>query len=93
MTTTKSGQRAVNKYIAKNYDRVNLTMKKGKKALLQKAADINGESVNSLLNRLIDDELMRLNLSPNGENGVGAEPNSNGENGVGAEHINDDKNI
>lgn len=34
--TTKAAQKAVNKYIANNYDRVNLTMPKGKRKITKK---------------------------------------------------------
>ena len=39
------------------YDRINLTVKKGKKELIQEAAQARGESVNTFINRLIDAEL------------------------------------
>lgn len=57
MATTKAGQRAVNKYMKENYDRINLTMPKGKKEVVQAHAKANGESVNSFINRAIDDIL------------------------------------
>ena len=46
MPTTKAQQKAVNKYMAANYDRVNLTMPKGEKAEIQAAAAAAGESTN-----------------------------------------------
>lgn len=52
MATTKAGQKAVNKYIAKAYDRVNLTLKKEgpqSKAAVQAAADAAGESLNAYI--------------------------------------------
>lgn len=48
-----------NKYIAKAYDRVNLTMPKGKKEILQAHAEARGESVNGFINRAIDHEMER----------------------------------
>lgn len=47
MPSTKAGQRAVNKYIAKNYDRVNLVFKKDAsptKEEVQAAADAAGRA-------------------------------------------------
>lgn len=49
-----------NDYIAKTYDRINLTVPKGKKEVIQAAAQSSGESVNAFINRLIDAELSRL---------------------------------
>ena len=42
--TTKAAQKAVNKYIANNYDRVNLTMPKGKKEDYKEGAEAAGKS-------------------------------------------------
>ncbi len=49
-----------NDYIAKAYDRINLTVPKGKKEEIQAAAALTGESVNGLINRLIDKEIERI---------------------------------
>lgn len=46
MATTKAQQRAVNKYIKNNYDRLNITLPAGQKAAIQAAAEQAGESVN-----------------------------------------------
>ena len=43
-----------NKWMAKAYDRVNLTMPKGKKETIQAHAEARGESVNAFINRAID---------------------------------------
>ena len=43
----KASTKAQNKYIAKAYDRVNLTMPKGKKDAVQAHATQHGESVNA----------------------------------------------
>lgn len=43
-----------NKWMAKAYDRVNLTMPKGKKETIQAHAEAQGESVNAFINRAID---------------------------------------
>ena len=39
MATTKASQRAVNKYMKENYDRINLTMPKGNKEIVQAHAE------------------------------------------------------
>ncbi len=48
-----------NAYISKAYDRVNLTVPKGKKEKIQKHADKTGESVNGFINRAIDETMER----------------------------------
>lgn len=50
----KASTRAQNRYIAKAYDRINLTVPKGKKDIIQAHAEANGESVNGFINRAID---------------------------------------
>ena len=54
MATTKAQQKAVNKYMAANYDRINLTVPKGHKDTIKAHADSIGESVNSFINRAIN---------------------------------------
>lgn len=49
-----------NEYNKQAYDRINLTVPKGKKESIQTAAQANGESVNAFINRLIDTELVRI---------------------------------
>lgn len=46
-----------NDYNREKYDRVNLTMKKGKKALVKEAAAAAGQSVNEFINAAIDKAL------------------------------------
>lgn len=59
MATSKAAQRAVNKYMRENYDRVNLTMPKGKKDAVQIHAAQRGESVTAFINRAIDETMER----------------------------------
>jgi len=47
MATTKAGQKAVNKYMKKNYDRLLFTIPKGKKEIIKGFADAQDESVNT----------------------------------------------
>ena len=63
----KASTKAQNKYIAKAYDRVNLTLPKGRKAELQAHASDRGESVNGFINRAIDEAIMRDNTYKEGE--------------------------
>ena len=59
MAVTKAQQKAVNKYIRQNYDRLNITLPAGQKAAIQAAADAAGESVNEFTQRAL---LARLGL-------------------------------
>ena len=59
MATTKAGQKAVNKYISKSYDRINLTVPKGKKDVIKDFADKQGKSVNNFVNEAIDEKIER----------------------------------
>lgn len=63
MPTTKAGQKAVNKYMKNNYDRVNLVLSKGKKESLQAHAQEKGESLNGFINRAIDETVERDKIS------------------------------
>jgi predicted HicB family RNase H-like nuclease len=53
MPTTKAQQRAVNKYIKNNYDRLNATIPAGQKAAVEAAAARRGISLNALVNALL----------------------------------------
>lgn len=48
-----------NKYIAKAYDRINLTVPKGKKDEIKAHAEAQGESTNAFINRAIDETIKR----------------------------------
>lgn len=54
MATTKAGQKAVNKYISKAYDRINLTVPKGKKEFLQSVAGEQGKSLNRYIKEAVE---------------------------------------
>lgn len=47
-------------YVEKAYDRISVTVKKGKKAIIESAAKSTGESVNGLINRLLDEYISKL---------------------------------
>lgn len=59
MAVSKAQQACVNKYVKNNYDRVNVTMPKGRKEEIKAHAESNGESVNAFINRAIDETLTR----------------------------------
>lgn len=61
MPASKAQQKATNKYIAKAYDRINLTVPKGKKDIIQAHAEANGQSVNGFINAAIDEKMERDN--------------------------------
>ena len=59
MPASKAQQRATNKYISKAYDRINLTVPKGKKEVIQAHAEARGESVNGFIGRAISETIKR----------------------------------
>ena len=48
-----------NQWISKTYDRINLTVPKGKKEQIQAHASKNAESVNAFINRAIEETIAR----------------------------------
>lgn len=54
MAVSKAQQRAVHKYVKDNYDRMELTVPKGRKAELKALAESRGQSVNAFVNEAID---------------------------------------
>ncbi len=59
MPASKAQQKAQNKWIANNYDRINLTVPKGDKEVLQAHAQTQGESLNKFINRAINEQIKR----------------------------------
>lgn len=59
MTVPKANQRAVNKYKKNNYDRIEINVPKGSKAIVQEHAAAQGESVNGFINRAIIETIGR----------------------------------
>lgn len=55
----KTSSALKNKYNAKAYDRINLTMPKGKKEVIQNHAEERGESTNAFINRAINETMQR----------------------------------
>lgn len=48
-----------NKFIAEAYDRINLTLPKGRKEEIKAHAESRGESVNGFINRAIENQIER----------------------------------
>lgn len=66
MAVSKAQQKAVNKYMAANYDRINLTVPKGRKDEIQAFAAQTGESVNGFINRAIGEAMGESPQQPAG---------------------------
>lgn len=61
----KTSSAVHNRYIAKAYDRINLTVYKGQKEIIKGAADAVGLSVNAYINRAIALQLKKDNIQYN----------------------------
>jgi len=73
MAVSKAQQNATNKWIAKAYDRINLTVTKGRKEEIQAFAAQTGESVNGFINRAIGEAMGESPQQPAGApQGMGA---------------------
>lgn len=53
----KTSAASKNKWNEKAYDRINLTVSKGKKDKIKEHAESRGESVNGFINRAIDETI------------------------------------
>ena len=56
---TKAQQKAVQKYVKNNYDKILVTVQKGNKDIIKSHADAHGESVNGFINRAIKETIER----------------------------------
>ena len=54
---SKAQQKAVNKYVQKNYDRINVTFPKGFKAEIKAHAEAQGESMNAFIIRAVNEAM------------------------------------
>lgn len=66
----KASTKAQNKYISKAYDRINLTVPKGEKEVIQAHAEAHSESVNGFINRAITEAMERDKSAPGVIGGV-----------------------
>ena len=57
MATSKASQKAVNKYVKANYDRINVTFKKGSKQIIEEAAKANDESINGYIKNAVKSKI------------------------------------
>lgn len=64
MPVSKAQQKAVNKYVKDNYDRVLVTMPKGQKEAIKAHAERRGESVNGFIGRAISETMERDSAAP-----------------------------
>lgn len=62
MPYTQASNRAVQKYVKENYDRLQITCKKGMKEKYQAMAEEDGKSLNAFINEMLEKELQRRNL-------------------------------
>lgn len=67
MAVSKAQQRAVHKYVKDNYDRMELTVPKGRKAEIKAIAESRGQSVNAFVNEAIDAALTGSVAQPGGD--------------------------
>ncbi|MDD5795839.1 MAG: hypothetical protein PUD24_02735 [Oscillospiraceae bacterium] len=63
MPVSKAQQKAVARYNAKSYDRIELKVKKGNKDIIKAHAESKGESINGFVNRAIDETMERDNAA------------------------------
>ena len=61
---SEAQRRAVAKYNAANYDRVELRLDKGRKDTVKAHAEIRGESLNAFINRAINETMERDIAAP-----------------------------
>ena len=55
----KTSAKSKNEWIAKAYDRINLTLPKGQKDIIKAHAESQGESVNGFISRTIENQMER----------------------------------
>ena len=58
---SKAQQKAVNKYVKNNYDRINVTFPKGQKEVIMQAAEAAGERVNGYIKKAVNQRMERDN--------------------------------
>ncbi|MDU7339004.1 MAG: hypothetical protein E7L17_12925 [Clostridium sp.] len=59
MAYTDAQKKATAKYNAKTYDRIEIKVSKGNKALIQSRAESLGMSLNAYINKLIDKDMSK----------------------------------
>lgn len=61
MAYSESQKKAVKKYNEKSYDEIKLRVKKGNKDIIKNYAESNNETVNGMINRLLEKEIPEIN--------------------------------
>ena len=56
---SKAQQKAVNKYVKNNYDRINVTFPKGQKDVIRQVAETSGESLNNYIRKAVNQRMER----------------------------------
>lgn len=74
MPVSKAQQKSVHKYVKNNYDRMELTVPKGRKNLIKAHAEARGESTNAFIGRAILETMERDTGGPQGAAGAPAGP-------------------
>lgn len=57
MPYSEAQKKAVKKYNEKSYDEIKLRVKKGNKEIIQRYAESKNETVNRMINRLLESEI------------------------------------
>lgn len=60
MAYSEAQKKAVKKYNEKSYDELKIRVKKGNKEVIQQYATIKNETVNGMINRLLESEIPEL---------------------------------
>ncbi len=60
--TTEAQKKANRKYEIEKTENIRIRVPIGKKEMIQKCAKLNNESINGMVNRLIDEELLKKGL-------------------------------
>lgn len=63
MPVSKANQRAVNKYVKNNYDRINVTFPKGQKDVIKAYAEAAGLSTNAYIIQAVNHAMERDNAA------------------------------
>ena len=62
MPYSEAQKKAVKKYNEKSYDEIKIRVKKGNKNIIQKYAELNNETVNGMINRLLENEIPQIKI-------------------------------
>lgn len=60
MSYSEAHKKAVKKYNEKAYEEIKVRVKKGTKEIIQEYASLNNETVNGMVNRLLEKEIPEL---------------------------------